>query len=123
MNKDQVVKELVEVSEEKGLLPVLNTVWSRNIRVSVPFSQRACDTNVDELEFSVRASNALKRAALFTVGDVIRTIENEELERIRNLGRKTVNEIKTRLLVFGYERLTHTEKLQFWWKILELRCE
>ena len=60
------------------------------------------DTPIDELDFSVRASNCLHRAGRVTVGDIIDVINNEELARYRNIGKKTVSEIKTKLLVYGY---------------------
>ena len=53
----------------------------------------------------MRASNALKRSGLMTIGSVIDAIMNDELLRIRNLGRKSYNEIKTKILLYGYERL------------------
>lgn len=36
--------------------------FGENISISVPFTKNACDTSVDNLGFSVRASNSLKRA-------------------------------------------------------------
>ena len=88
-------------------------------KVSVPFSQKACDTSIDELDFSVRASNSLKRANIFTIGQAIDMIADDGLLRIRNLGKKTQNEIKTRILVFGYERLTENEKKRFFYDVME----
>jgi DNA-directed RNA polymerase alpha subunit len=62
----------------------------------------------------VRASNSLKRAGVFTVGDIIDLIRGEEgLKKVRNLGKKTENEIKTKVLAFGYSRLTENEQKQF----------
>lgn len=56
-----------------------------------------------------RASNALKRASVFTIGEAIDLIADDGLLKVRNLGKKTQNEIKTRILMFGYERLTEAE--------------
>ena len=119
MNQIEIVNELLRSANENGLLPTLDGVFGKEINVSIAFSQRACDTSIDELDFSVRASNALKRASVFTIGEVIDLIATEDLTRIRNLGRKTVNEIKTRILMYGYDQLTTQERKQFFCEILE----
>ena len=122
MKKDEVVNELLKSANENGIITTLYGVFGKCIKVSVPFSQKACDTSIDELDFSVRASNALKRANIFTIGQAIDLIADDGLLRIRNLGKKTQNEIKTRILVFGYERLTDLEKKRFFYDIVERNC-
>lgn len=122
MKKDEVVNELLKSANENGIITTLYGVFGKCIKVSVPFSQKACDTSIDELDFSVRASNSLKRANIFTVGQAIDLIADDGLLRIRNLGKKTQNEIKTRVLVFGYERLTELEKKRFFYDVVERNC-
>ena len=119
MKKDEVVIELYKSANENGLIPTLYGTFGKSVKVSVPFSKKACDTEVDNIEFSVRAMNALKRAGLFTIGDIIDCITREELSRIRNLGKKTVNEIQTRILSYGYERLTENEKKRFFYEVVD----
>ena len=41
------------------------------------------------------------------------------LSIVRNLGRKSVSEIKTALMVTGYEQLNDREKLVFWQYFVE----
>ena len=122
MKKDEVVIELYKSANENGLIPTLHGTFGKSVKVSVPFSKKACDTEVDNIEFSVRAMNALKRAGLFTIGDIIDCITREELSRIRNLGKKTVNEIQTRILSYGYERLTENEKKRFFYEVVDNNC-
>ena len=122
MKKDEVVNELLKSANENGIITTLYGVFGKCIKVSVPFSQKACDTSIDELDFSVRASNALKRANIFTIGQAIDLIADDGLLRIRNLGKKTQNEIKTRILAFGYERLTELEKKRFFYDVVERNC-
>ena len=122
MKKDEVVNELLKSANENGIITTLYGVFGKRIKVSVPFSQKACDTSIDELDFSVRASNALKRASIFTIGQAIDLIADDGLLRIRNLGKKTQNEIKTRILAFGYERLTELEKKRFFYDVVERNC-
>ena len=122
MKKDEVVNELLRSANENGLIITLYGVFGKRVKVSIPFSQKACDTSIDELDFSARASNALKRAGIFTIGQAIDLIAGEELLRIRNLGVKTQNEIKTRILVFGYERLSENERKRFFNDVIGENC-
>ena len=118
-SKKEVVEMLCQSSEQMGLVETLHTVFGNNIKVSIPFSKISTDTPIDELDFSVRASNCLHRAGRVTIGDVIDVINNEELARYRNIGKKTVSEIKTKLLVYGYNNLNNYEKKSFWYDFLE----
>jgi len=54
------------------------------------------DKLVDELELSARAINALYSAELYTIGELVEETP-QDLLRIKNLGRKTLKEIKTAL--------------------------
>lgn len=57
---------------------------------------RILDTTIEELELSVRSSNCLKRAGINTVGELINKSE-EDLMKVRNLGKKSLEEIKGKL--------------------------
>ena len=122
MKKDEVVNELLRSANENGLITTLYGVFGKCVKVSIPFSQKACDKSIDELDFSVRANNSIKRVGVFTIGEVIDLIASDGLLRIRNLGKKTQNEIKTRILVFGYERLTENERKRFFYDVVDKNC-
>ncbi|MCH5268504.1 MAG: AAA family ATPase [Lachnospiraceae bacterium] len=51
---------------------------------------------IEELDLSVRAYNCLKRAGIRTVGD-LQEMTNEDLAKVRNLGRKSMEEIWQKL--------------------------
>ena len=122
MKKDEVVNELLRSANENGLITTIYGVFGKCVKVSIPFSQKAWDTSIDELDFSVRANNSMKRVGVFTIGEVIDLIASDGLLRIRNLGKKTQNEIKTRILVFGYERLTENERRRFFYDVVDKNC-
>lgn len=107
------VKELYEKVNRYGLIFALNSAFGSNIKVNIPFSKTDLEANIDDVGFSVRANNALKRTGLMTVRAVTDAIVEDQLMRIRNLGKKSYNEIKTRLLQFGYNRLSDIEKISF----------
>ena len=123
MRKEEIALELYNSAKENGFLDTIYEVIGQKVRVSVAFTKKACAPNIDDIEFSVRATNALKRAGYFTIGDVVEALSNETLIHIRNLGKKTFNEIQTKILVFGYERLTEKEKQRFFVDLVERNCE
>lgn len=60
------------------------------------------ETKIEELDLSVRSYNCLKRAGINTVGDLIQKNE-EEMMRVRNLGRKSLKEVLQKLRERGLE--------------------
>jgi DNA-directed RNA polymerase subunit alpha len=56
---------------------------------------------VEDLELTVRSYNCLKREGIDTIGQLA-TMSEEELMNIRNLGMKSVDEIRSKLLEYGY---------------------
>ena len=56
---------------------------------------------VEDLELTVRSYNCLKREGIDTIGQLA-TMSEEELMNIRNLGMKSVDEIRHKLLEYGY---------------------
>lgn len=59
------------------------------------------NTPIEELNLSVRAYNCLKRSGLMTVGQVLEKSE-EELLTLRNFGQKSYDELKAKLIDFGF---------------------
>jgi DNA-directed RNA polymerase subunit alpha len=59
-------------------------------------SVQLMEMSIEELDFSVRSYNSLKRAGISTVGELINKSE-EEMMTIRNLGRKSLKEVKDKL--------------------------
>ena len=62
--------------------------------------QKKLETSIDDLDFSVRAYNCLKRAGIVTLGDLT---EKSELEmmKIRNLGKKSLKEVIDKIKDMG----------------------
>ncbi len=55
---------------------------------------------IEELELSVRSYNCLKRAAINTIEDMIQRTE-EDMIKVRNLGRKSLEEVDQKLSELG----------------------
>ncbi len=61
---------------------------------------RLLDMPIEELELSVRSYNCLKRAAINTVDDLIQRTE-EDMIKVRNLGKKSLEEVDAKLAELG----------------------
>jgi len=63
--------------------------------------EKVLETTIEELELSVRSFNCLKRAGISTVEDLISKSE-EDMMRVRNLGRKSLDEVINKLASLGF---------------------
>lgn len=64
--------------------------------------EKALEMNIDELELSVRSYNCLKRAGINTVEELCdRT--SEDMMKVRNLGRKSLEEVLAKLKELGLQ--------------------
>ena len=62
--------------------------------------EKALEMSIDELELSVRSFNCLKRANINTVEELT-SKTNEDMMKVRNLGRKSMEEIQEKLKELG----------------------
>ena len=63
--------------------------------------ERILDMTIEELDLSVRSYNCLKRAGINTVGELVRKTE-EEMMKVRNLGKKSLEEVEQKLTELGF---------------------
>ena len=63
--------------------------------------ERALELTIEELDLSVRSYNCLKRAGINTVGELVRKTE-EEMMKVRNLGKKSLEEVEQKLEELGF---------------------
>lgn len=56
---------------------------------------------ISELEISVRTYNCLRVADIKSVGDILRHYKNRDLIRVRNFGKKSLNEVRDLLEEYG----------------------
>ena len=79
-----------------------DTVGTRSTVVEKPETQRdkVLEMTIEELDLSVRSFNCLKRANINTVEDLISTTE-DEMMKVRNLGRKSLEEVINKLNMMG----------------------
>ena len=63
--------------------------------------EKALEMTIEELDLSVRSFNCLKRAGINTVEDLINKSE-DEMMKVRNLGRKSLEEVMAKLDSLGF---------------------
>ncbi len=61
---------------------------------------KALETTIEDLDFSVRAYNCLKRANIHTLQDLVNMSE-QEMMKIRNLGKKSLKEVLDKVRDLG----------------------
>lgn len=71
--------------------------------------EKVLEMNIDELELSVRSYNCLKRASINTVEELINKTP-EEMMKVRNLGRKSLEEVFAKLKELGLELKSSNEE-------------
>ena len=79
-----------------------DTVGARSTVVEKAETQRdkVLELTIEELDLSVRSFNCLKRANINTVEDLISKTE-DEMMKVRNLGRKSLEEVINKLAMMG----------------------
>ncbi len=84
----------IELSEEAGNTEVM-VVKSDDVK------GKTLEMTIEELDLSVRSFNCLKRAGINTVEDLINKTE-EDMMKVRNLGRKSLEEVVAKLESLGF---------------------
>ena len=77
--------------------------------IEAPVVNKTNEKKIEELDLSVRSYNCLKRAGINTIGELAQKTE-EEMMRVRNLGRKSLKEVMQKLRENGFE-LKHSYDL------------
>ena len=71
--------------------------------------EKALEMTIEELELSVRSFNCLKRAAINTVEELTQKSE-EDMMKVRNLGKKSLDEVKAKLDELGLSLRPNDDK-------------
>ena len=70
------------------------------VEKSPDIRDKVLEMTIEELDLSVRSFNCLKRANINTVEDLISKTE-DEMMKVRNLGRKSLEEVINKLAMMG----------------------
>jgi DNA-directed RNA polymerase subunit alpha len=94
----QILDDYVRLFFELSPTPVVRPSDDRGM--AAPHELKPPDARIEELDFSVRTYNCLKKANIQTIADLVQTTE-DELMNIRNFGRKSLLEVRDKLSQFG----------------------
>jgi len=89
------LKLFVDLSDEACITEVL-------VEKDDKGKEKILEMTIEELDLSVRSFNCLKRAGINTVDDLINKSE-EEMMKVRNLGKKSFDEVKEKLQSLGFD--------------------
>ena len=70
--------------------------------------QKVLEMNIEDMDLSVRSYNCLKRAGIHTVEDLTKRSEDDML-KVRNLGRKSLDEVIGKLHSYGLDLKSNEE--------------
>ena len=118
-----VTERAVALRDQADKIGILAILQKQGIHEAiVPYSTRLADLSIDEMNLTVRSSNGLKRANIHTFAQLKDRLEIENgLINIRNIGQKSLKEIKQLFFEECYTRLLPYEKAQYWQEILDKR--
>ena len=88
------LNHFVDLSDEVGSTEILEKSEDN-------MSEKVLEMTIEELDLSVRAFNCLKRAGVNTVNDLINK-SPEEMMKVRNLGKKSLEEVISKLESLGF---------------------
>ena len=86
----EILTELNSIADIKGLM----AEQDEDPKV------KALETSIDDMEFSVRAYNCLKRSGINTMQDLVNRKESDMM-KIRNLGKKSLKEVLDKVREMG----------------------
>jgi DNA-directed RNA polymerase subunit alpha len=89
------LKLFIDLSDETSITEIMVEKDERG-------KERILEMTIEELELSVRSFNCLKRAGINTVSDLICKSE-EEMMKVRNLGKKSFDEVREKLQTLGVD--------------------
>lgn len=87
------LKLFIDLSEDASIAEVL-------VEQDDKGKEKILEMTIEELDLSVRSFNCLKRAGINTVDDLINKSE-EEMMKVRNLGKKSLDEVTNKLIALG----------------------
>lgn len=95
------LKLFIDLSEDASIAEVL-------VEQDDKGKEKILEMTIEELDLSVRSFNCLKRAGINTVNDLINKSE-EEMMKVRNLGKKSFDEVKEKLQSLGFDLSSEEE--------------
>ena len=106
LNPDEALSLAAKVMNEHLALFIDLSEATKNTEIMVEKEEskkeKVLETTIEELDLSVRSYNCLKRAGIINVEDLTNKTE-EDMMKVRNLGRKSLEEVTNKLHSLGLD--------------------
>ena len=123
MKKEADLREMMELVPDARWSEIVKRKGAK-LRFPMYLSQKLNETELEVLDLTQRSSNCLHRAGYQTIGELVSKIDgSEDLLKIRNCGKKSVDEIMEKLFCYQYLLLKENRKLLFAKRVVELNCK
>ena len=113
---DAIVNKL---ADGKKFSDALKTVYNKR-KVRVPYNDVNLSAHVTSLGMSMRTTNALLRAKLNTIGDVISFCNTEKLTDLSSMGKASGVEVLETILNYCWDNMSEDSKELFLINTVEL---
>lgn len=98
--------------EGKKLSKAMAVVYSKR-ELAIPCKTDIFETRIMDLKMSGRTTNALMRAKLFTIGDVVAYCERQKLIEVKLLGKTSAIETLETILDYCWDQMSQSEQTDF----------
>ena len=104
LDPDEAVSLAAKVLSEhlKLFIDLSENAKTAEVMIEKEDNEKVLEMNIDELELSVRSYNCLKRAGINTVEELCNRT-SEDMMKVRNLGRKSLEEVLAKLKELGLQ--------------------
>lgn len=106
MEQENRTDKLYRQASADGIMKTIIANFGVGARIQLPLAESLYKAEIEKLDLSVRGYNCLKRIGINTIEQLVDAINNDKLTIIRNLGVKSIGEIRAKILEFGYENLS-----------------
>jgi DNA-directed RNA polymerase subunit alpha len=96
-----LLQHFVDLSDEVGDKTTV-------VEKDVTQHNKVLEMTIEELDLSVRSFNCLKRAGINTVAELVQR-NQEDMMKVRNLGKKSLEEVEQKLIALGLSLKTSEE--------------
>jgi DNA-directed RNA polymerase alpha subunit len=103
----------------KTLADALKDVYEKR-RISLPYNDDMLAVSVRNLHMSSRTTNALMRAHLVTLGEVVRFCNQQKITDVKSLGISGGTELFEAILNYMWAEMTEDEQMDFLIDVVEI---
>ena len=106
------------LAEGKKLSKALKLVYTKR-NVAIPYTEEMLDARILDLNMTTRTTNALMRAHLKTIKDVVEFCSKEKITKVKTLGNNSCIELFESILDYCWSKMDDNRRADFLIDIVE----